>query len=86
MEGESDLCNEVYKKYDVIQQAPDKSSEEGSYLFLIESVKKNDPKAKQLIAQILPQFFHYFPSLSEQAINAQFDLCEDEKLNVSSSA
>lgn len=39
--------------------------------------------AKRLAAQFIPKFFKYFPSLSEKAIDALLDLCEDEELVVS---
>ena len=37
---------------------------------------------KRLAAQFIPRFFKYFPTLAEQAINAQLDLCEDDDSSV----
>lgn len=44
---------------------------------------KGSIKAKQLAAQLIPRFFKFFPSLSSQAVEAHFDLCEEEELGVS---
>lgn len=52
------------------------------YEGIIEAAK-GSIKAKQLTAQLIPRFFKYFPSLSERAIFAHFDLCEEEELGVS---
>lgn len=43
---------------------------------------KAGPRVKQLVAQFIPKFFHHFPALAEQALNAQMDLCEDENVTV----
>lgn len=40
-------------------------------------------KAKQLAAQLIPRFFKFFPDLSGPAMNAHFDLIEEEELGVS---
>jgi len=64
-----------------INKATEKSKEEDSYRLMIDSVKSG-PEVKQLLAQFIPRFCQFFPQLSEQAINAQLDLCEDEKLNI----
>ncbi|MBA0839940.1 hypothetical protein Goarm_005626, partial [Gossypium armourianum] len=39
-------------------------------------------KAKQLAAQLIPRFFKFFPNLSSRALNAHFDLIEEEDLAV----
>ena len=44
---------------------------------------KGSTKAKQLAAQLIPRFFKYFPDLSNSAVDAHLDLCEDEDLGVS---
>ena len=45
---------------------------------------KTSLKAKQLVAQLIPRFFKFFPNLSSRALNAHFDLIEEEDLAVSS--
>ena len=37
---------------------------------------------KRLASQFIARFFKYFPGLAPQAINAMFDLCEDDDVNV----
>lgn len=54
------------------------------YKGIIEAAKGSQ-KAKQLAAQLIPRFYKYFPSLATEAMNAHFDLCEEEELGVSSS-
>lgn len=44
---------------------------------------KTSFKAKQLAAQLIPRFFKFFPELSNQAVDAQIDLIEQEDLAVS---
>lgn len=51
------------------------------YLEAIEGTK-GDEKLKKLAAQIISKFFKHFPSLQCQAIEAIFDLCEDDNTTV----
>jgi hypothetical protein len=44
---------------------------------------KGSDKEKRLASQFIAKFFHNFPNLAEQAIEAQFDLCEDDDVAVS---
>ncbi|MBA0811656.1 hypothetical protein Gohar_003532, partial [Gossypium harknessii] len=43
---------------------------------------KTSLKVKQLAAQLIPRFFKFFPNLSSRALNAHFDLIEEEDLAV----
>ena len=43
---------------------------------------KGGPGEKRLASQFIARFFKYFPSLANQAINALFDLCEDDDVMV----
>lgn len=52
------------------------------YLAAIESTK-GDEKLKKLAAQIISKFFKHFPALQIKAIDAIFDMCEDENASVS---
>ncbi|KAL1471836.1 hypothetical protein MTO96_039692, partial [Rhipicephalus appendiculatus] len=72
-----DKVDVLYKKYDVLAQAGDQISEhEADYLVILESVK-GTPSEKRLASQFIARFFKSFPHLSEKAIDAQLDLCED---------
>lgn len=44
---------------------------------------RGNTKAMQLAAQLILRFFKFFPSLSSQAIETHFDLCEEEEFGVS---
>lgn len=43
---------------------------------------KGSIKAKQLAAQLIPRFYKFFPDLQISALDAIFDLCEEEELAV----
>ncbi|KAH8025969.1 hypothetical protein HPB51_014302 [Rhipicephalus microplus] len=78
-----DKVDVLYKKYDVLASAGDKISEhEADYLVILESVK-GSPSEKRLASQFIARFFKSFPHLSEKAIDAQLDLCEDADVAVS---
>ena len=53
-----------------------------AYQAILEGVKGDTPE-KKLSCQFIPRFFKYFPNLSEQAIDAQLDLCEEDQTLVS---
>ena len=44
---------------------------------------KGGANEKRLASQFIARFCKYFPNLAEKAIDAQFDLCEDEDITVS---
>ncbi|XP_063960729.1 apoptosis inhibitor 5-like [Lytechinus pictus] len=69
---------QLYKDYEVLAEAgTDAGKHEKSYASILSAVGGDSPQ-KQLAGQFIPKFFKYFPSLAEQAINAQLDLCEDD--------
>ena len=43
---------------------------------------KGSAKEKKLASQFIARFFQYFPKMSERAIDAMFDLCEDGDVTV----
>lgn len=47
------------------------------FLFIISATKGN-PSEKRLASQFIARFFKYFPEQAGEAINALFDLCEDD--------
>lgn len=44
---------------------------------------KGTEKEKKLASQFIPKFISSFPELENEAIDAMFDLCEDDDVNVS---
>ena len=50
---------------------------------VIMSGVKGEGNAKRLASQFIARFFKHFPDLAEEAIDALFDLCEDDDVNVS---
>ena len=55
---------------------------EAEYLEILTAVKGTS-KEKRLASQFIARFFKHFPTLADQAIEAQLDLCEDEDVAVS---
>lgn len=53
-----------------------------AYKVIISGVKGNS-SAKRLASQFIARFLKHFPDLAEEAVDALFDLCEDEDVNVS---
>lgn len=37
---------------------------------------------KKLVANMVPKFYHFYPNLENKALDAMFDFCEDENLQV----
>lgn len=54
---------------------------EEEYLNFINAVKGGTGE-KRLASQFIARFFKHFPSFANQAINALFDLCEDDEVMV----
>ncbi|KAF2893815.1 hypothetical protein ILUMI_12352 [Ignelater luminosus] len=77
-----DKFGKLYHIYYLLSNAKDNASEYAQeYLEVIEATK-GDQKEKQLASQIIAAFFKYFPSLQCKAIEAIFDLCEDDEASV----
>uniref|UniRef100_A0AAY4AYF5 Apoptosis inhibitor 5 n=1 Tax=Denticeps clupeoides TaxID=299321 RepID=A0AAY4AYF5_9TELE len=73
---------ELYRNYGILADAKeDLSSHKDAYQVILDGVK-GGPKEKRLAAQFIPKFFSSFPDLSDAAINAQLDLCEDEDVSI----
>ncbi|KAJ3971157.1 apoptosis inhibitory protein 5-domain-containing protein, partial [Lentinula raphanica] len=45
---------------------------------LVEATRSSSISQKIFAAKNIPHFFHYFPEAEEDAINAVYDLCEDQ--------
>jgi len=73
---------EMYKSFGVLADAKDDAKEhEDAYTVLLSGVKGGESE-KRLACQFIPRFFKHFPTLADQAIDAQLDLCEDENTNI----
>ncbi|XP_043702241.1 apoptosis inhibitor 5-like protein API5 isoform X2 [Telopea speciosissima] len=80
----SEDTSEIEKLYEYgerLNEAKDKSQNVKDYEGIIRAAK-GSIKAKQLAAQLIPRFFKFFPSISSQAVEAHFDLCEEEELGI----
>jgi hypothetical protein len=55
---------------------------ETEYLAILQAVNGSSSE-KRLASQFIARFFKYFPKSAEKALDAQFDLCEDDDINVS---
>ncbi|XP_053600210.1 apoptosis inhibitor 5 [Plodia interpunctella] len=77
-----DNIEKLYQNYGVLADAKnDISKHEKEYLEILAAVKGSD-KEKRLASQFIAKFFNSFPNLAEQAIEAQFDLCEDDDIAI----
>lgn len=73
---------QLYKNFAILADAKDKAGEhEKEFTYIIGAVK-GGPGEKRLASQFIARFFKYFPGLAPQAINAMFDLCEDDDVNI----
>lgn len=74
---------ELYKYYDILAEAKEEAGKHVDiYLKIVESTKKG-AKEKQLASQFITRFIKYFPKeTSTIALDAIFDLCEDEDVNI----
>ncbi|KAL5730243.1 hypothetical protein ACHQM5_003088 [Ranunculus cassubicifolius] len=80
----TDEANDIEKLYEYgerLNESKDKSQNVEDYQGIIRAAK-GSTKAKQLAAQMIPRFFKHFPSLADSAVEAHFDLCEEEELGV----
>ncbi|KAM7263542.1 hypothetical protein ACFE04_001225 [Oxalis oulophora] len=71
----------LYEFGERLNEAKDKSQNVKDYEGIIDAAKTSI-KAKQLVAQLIPRFFKFFPDLSNRAVDAHIDLIEEEDLGV----
>ncbi|KAH8409316.1 hypothetical protein KR222_000192 [Zaprionus bogoriensis] len=77
-----DNIERLYKCYEILSEAGDKVSEHvAEYKEILQAVKGTS-KEKRLASQFIGNFFKHFPELSDTAIDAQFDLCEDDDTQI----
>ncbi|KAK6932639.1 Apoptosis inhibitory 5, partial [Dillenia turbinata] len=78
------LIDKLYEFGERLNEAKDKSQNVEDYEGIIAAASKgsSNTRAKQLAAQLLPRFFKFFPDLSVAALNAHYDLCDEQDLAV----
>ncbi|KOB69409.1 putative Apoptosis inhibitor 5 [Operophtera brumata] len=78
----SDNIEKLYQNYGILADAKeDIAKHEKEYLEILAAVKGSD-KEKRLASQFIAKFFNSFPTLTDQAIEAHFDLCEDDDVAI----
>lgn len=73
---------QLYKDFGVLADAKDKAGEHEKEYESILSAVSGGPSEKRLASQFIVRFFKYFPKLEHTAINALFDLCEDDDIMI----
>ncbi|XP_077251174.1 apoptosis inhibitor 5-like protein API5 [Tasmannia lanceolata] len=76
-----DDVEKLYEYGERLNEAKDKTKQVSDYEGIIMG-RQGSLKAKQLAAQLIPRFFKFFPSLADKAIEAHFDLCEEDELGI----
>lgn len=70
---------DLYKNFGILADAGENAGDHvEAYQAILDGIKGSTSE-KKLSCQFIPRFFKYFPTLSEAAIDAQLDLCEDEE-------
>ncbi|XP_045622396.1 apoptosis inhibitor 5 [Procambarus clarkii] len=72
----------LYVLYNIIADAKDKAGEHDTEFAEILTGVKGGTGERRLTSQFIARFFQYFPSHQEQALNALFDLCEDDEVTI----
>ncbi|KAF5290551.1 hypothetical protein FQA39_LY14680 [Lamprigera yunnana] len=74
--------DKLYDNYNTLSDARDKVGEHSrEFMEAIESTKGSE-KEKKLATQIITKFFKNFSSLQDKAVEAIFDVCEDEDASI----
>ncbi|KAJ8299184.1 hypothetical protein KUTeg_023244 [Tegillarca granosa] len=73
---------QLYKDFGVLADAKDKAGEHEAEFLNILSAVKGGSGEKRLASQFITRFLKHFPNLAHQAINALFDLCEDDDVMI----
>jgi len=77
-----DNIEKLYQHYETLNDAKANIAEhEAEYEDILLAVK-GSAKEKKLASQFIARFFQYFPKMSERAIDAMFDLCEDVDVTI----
>ncbi len=73
---------ELYELAEPLSLAEKKPEEmaklKDNYVKMLQGTKSDDVKTKKICGQFIARFFAHFPDESGDALDAFFDLCEDE--------
>lgn len=72
----------LYSSYELLSEAKDNFTELGTEYKVAINATKGSEKEKQLAAQIISKFFKHFPDYQNDAVEAIFDLCEDDDMSI----
>lgn len=78
---DSDKIEKLYIQYEILAESKDPSQHEEVYRTILASTQGN-AKEKKLVCQFIPKFFPHYPQLSKMALEAYFDLCEDNDVAI----
>lgn len=79
----SDISVErLYELCDIIDNAEKKSACQGEYSTILSAVKCSGANEKRLAAQLIGRYFFQFPEMREKSLDAIFELCEDDDVNI----
>lgn len=73
---------DMYKHVGVLADAKDKAGDHKEEYTAILGGIKGGSNEKRLASQFIARFFKFFPDLGEQSLDAMFDLCEDDDVNI----
>ncbi|XP_047475372.1 apoptosis inhibitor 5-like [Penaeus chinensis] len=72
----------LYALYNIISDAKDDAAKHDAEFAEILSGVKGGSGERRLTSQFIARFFHLFPTHQDQALNALFDLCEDDDVTI----
>lgn len=84
--NEPSTIEDLYKYFGILADAKENAGQHADVYLKILSGTKAGIKEKQLASQFITRFFSYFPKEMLLAIDAIFDLCEDEDVNIRKAA
>lgn len=84
--GATTSIEDLYKYFGILADAKEDAGKHTETYLNIISGTKSGSKEKQLAAQFIARFFKYFPKEMPIAIDAIFDLCEDDDVNIRKTA
>jgi len=73
--------DKLYELCEVIDSATDKTQCSAEYNTIL-SGTKGGANEKRFASQLIVRYFHHFAELKDQALDAMFELCEDDDVNI----
>jgi len=77
-----DTIEKLYQHYETLNDAKENIAQHEAEYEEIIMAAKGSAKEKKLASQFIARFFQHFPKMSERAIDAMFDLCEDVDVTI----